>query len=103
MAKRDFPGNKPVKKPQVEKMPEVTKPIEPPVESLADKVYGTVVGCTRLNVRAKPNIDGMIKGALPVGSKVEIDESKSTNEWYRVTTDSGFEGYCMRKYVAVKS
>lgn len=62
-------------------------------------VIGTVANCTRLNVRAKSNTAAEVVCVLDAGSKVTINKKQSTDEWFRVTTDAGVEGYCMRKFV----
>ena len=38
---------------------------------------------------------------IDVDSIVEINENKSNDEWYRVTTDNGVYGYCMKKYISL--
>lgn len=62
-------------------------------------VEGVVVNCTKLNVRAEPNSDADVVYILDVMSEIKIDVNKSDNEWFRVCTASGVEGYCMRKFV----
>lgn len=64
-----------------------------------DIVEGVVVGCARLNVRAEPDIDAEVVSVLNAQSEMQINVSKSTDEWFHVCTASGIEGYCMRKYV----
>lgn len=81
---------------QVNPEPEVTPPAsEPPVE-------GKIVGCERLNVRKLPDKNAEILGVVTEGSKVQIDLSKSTTNWYAVYTAAGLEGYCMKKYISTK-
>lgn len=70
--------------------------------TLNNTVIGTVTGCTKLNVRAKPASDAEVLVILNVDSKIEIDPSRSTNEWLKITTAAGVEGYCMRKFVNAK-
>lgn len=65
-------------------------------------VYGRVVNCERLNVRKMPNPTGTILGNIVTRDKVKIDEEKSTTEWYKITTASGMEGFCMKKFIAVE-
>ena len=64
-------------------------------------VTGTVIGCSKLNVRANPNVTANVVCVLDAASKVTIDKKKSTKDWVSVTTTEGIEGYCMRKYVEV--
>jgi hypothetical protein len=66
---------------------------------IAETVDGTVVNCAKLNVRANPSITAEIVCVLTAGSEIEINISKSTDEWFNVYTAAGVEGYCMRKFV----
>ena len=52
-------------------------------------MHGRVDNCARLNVRKEPNI------------KSEIVEVASTEEFYRVKTSDGVEGFCMKDYITV--
>jgi hypothetical protein len=62
-------------------------------------VSGVVVNCAKLNVRCKPSVNAEVACVLDVMSEIEIDTSKSDNEWFKVHTANGVEGYCMRKFV----
>lgn len=82
------------------------EPTEPIIEEAVEEVveetpvepeYGYVTGCPMLNVRSQPN--GDIVSIVKSGSKLMIDRSKSTNEWFSVCTEDGIEGFCMKKYV----
>ena len=98
MAKRNFPDKK---KPMVEPKIEVDENVT--VEPVDDKVYGKVVGCEKLNVRSKANISGEVRCVVAKGDTIDINEKKSTDEWYFVTTETGIKGFCMRKYVGLVS
>ena len=83
--------------------PEV-KMVKETVETVAlpATAEGFVVDCARLNVRAEANINSEVVYVLDSMSEIEVDMSKSTNEWLHICTASGVEGYCMRKYVEVR-
>ena len=88
----------------------VAVPVEPvevkmeaPKAEVKAPVTGIVAGCSKLNVRSKPAIDADILAVLEVNSEVVIDPTRSTNEWVKVTTAAGVEGYCMRKFVSAKA
>lgn len=66
---------------------------------LPKSVSGVVVNCSKLNVRAEPNTDSAIVCVLEAMSEIEIDVNKSNNEWFKICTAIGVEGYCMRKFV----
>lgn len=80
--------------------PEI-KPVEETVEtiSLSETVVGTVINCTKLNVRAEPDSKSDVLCVLDVKSEIKIDVGESTNDWFRICTATGVDGYCMRKYV----
>lgn len=70
-------------------------------EEVKRTVKGKVIDCTRLNVRRRPNKDSEVNCIIDVDSIVEINENKSNDEWYRVTTDNGVYGYCMKQYISL--
>ena len=76
--------------------------VEETVETvtLPEIVVGTVVDCSKLNVRANPNATAAVVGVLDAKSEVKIDAAQSTNDWVKVCTATGIEGYCMRKFVS---
>lgn len=65
-------------------------------------VTSTVTGCYKLNVRAKPTVNAEVVTILNYDSKIEIDPARSTNEWLKITTAAGVEGFCMRKFISAK-
>lgn len=82
--------------------PEVKMEVETPevqTETVIEIVTGTVANCAKLNVRVKPSTDAEVACILDAMSEIEINLSKSTPEWFFVTTAIGVEGYCMRKFV----
>lgn len=68
----------------------------------AEPIDGIVSGCKKLNVRVVPSLTGDVVCVVAEGTSLMIDESESTNEWYRVYTEAGAEGYCMKKFVTIK-
>lgn len=75
---------------------------EPPVKKKTPKlVTGVVVKCQRLNVREQMFIGAKVLCELPVSSKVKVIANEHHDEWYHVFTESGIEGFCMRKFVEV--
>lgn len=75
-----------------------TEPIEP---AKPEPIEGTV-GCEKLNVRSDATIDSEPVGIINRGSKVFIYEDESTDEFYKVCTATGLEGYCMKKFISVQ-
>ena len=72
------------------------------VEEAQKSVVGIVSGCKRLNVRSKPSITAMVITEITVDSTVVISLEDSTNDWYKVCTEAGIEGFCMKKFVTVR-
>ena len=63
---------------------------------------GIVANCEKLNLRRSPlkDSDGAnIITELLSGVAVVIDEDESTPDFYKVTTETGLEGYCMRRFI----
>lgn len=94
-------------KPKVEEVKMESIEVEPIAEtvetvSLATSIIGTVTNCSKLNVREKPNTDADVLTVLNYDSEIKIDPARSTNEWLKIVTTSGVEGYCMRKFVNAK-
>ena len=80
------------------------EPVDQPVEEAPKKEtkVGIVANCEKLNLRRSPlkDSDGanIITELLP-GVAVVIDEDESTSDFYKVTTETGLEGYCMRQFI----
>ena len=83
------------------------EPVDQPVEESAKKEskVGIVANCEKLNLRRSPLKDSgganIITELLP-GVAVVIDEGESTPNFYKVITEDGLEGYCMRQFIEVK-
>lgn len=78
----------------------VVEKVETPVP-----LRGVVTDCLKLNVRSSPENDptnGNVLGTIECLTGVLIDEAASTEEFYKVKTESGLEGFCMKKYIAVE-
>lgn len=78
---------------------EVTAPIVPEVE--VPKNLGKVIDCVKLNVREEPSTKASVVFEINVGSTVFIDETCSTDEFYKICTEHGVEGYCMKKFIEI--
>lgn len=86
----------------VEAVPEVVSTVAPVVEAVPEiPAIGVVANCSKLNVRIKPAAGAQVVTVIDAGTQVEIDESKSTAEWYKVIVPTVNEGYCMRKFINV--
>lgn len=84
--------------------PEAVEPVaEPEVEVAPPPApVDGVVTAAKLNVRKQPNPNAQVVSVIKQNSKVQIDKSASTAEWYKVYTSAGVDGYCMKKFISVK-
>ena len=62
-------------------------------------IIGKVTDCIKLNVRRGAVITADVREVIEEGAIVEINEKRSTDDWYRVRTESGTEGFCMKEYI----
>lgn len=76
-------------------------PVTETVEEVAE-VFGVVTDCLRLNIREKPTKDSTVVTIVTCLDELKIDPDNSTDDWYAVCTASGVEGFCMKKFVAVR-
>lgn len=66
-------------------------------------LIGVVTDCLQLRVRSTPKVtyDNTVT-VIDALSEVEVDEEASTEDFYKVCTASGIEGFCMKKFIALK-
>lgn len=60
---------------------------------------GVVFGCSLLNIRREPSIDSDIVGRVSSGVELMVDPDYTNVDWYKVHTEAGLVGYCMKNYV----
>ena len=67
-------------------------------------VIGVVSNCSRLNIRKKAGIKSPVVRIVDRGKEVIINESKSTEKWFNVTTRDKISttGFCMKEYIKIK-
>lgn len=70
-------------------------------EEIIEEVKIGVVNCNKLNVREEPSLDSTIVCEVNSQTELMIDENESNDEFYKVFTASGIEGFCMKKFIAV--
>ena len=78
--------------------------VETPVVEVEEPkaLIGVVTGCTRLNVRKKPNVKADVVKVIDAKDEVQIFENESNKEWYWVVTKDETTGFCMKKFITVK-
>lgn len=75
--------------------------LEQSVEESNNIILGTVVSPSGLNIREEPSRNGKVLSVVKDNSTVMIDLDGSENKWYKVCTESGIEGFCMKEYVTI--
>lgn len=65
-------------------------------------VIGVVTDCLELNLREKPNPNATVLTVISALTEVAVDMDVSTDSFYKVCTAAGIEGFCMRKYIAIR-
>lgn len=86
---------------EIAEAPVVVTEEAPAPKKQPKKINGTVIGCTKLNVREQMNTKSAVLCVLPVSSEVKVIADEVHDEWYHVFTKTGVEGFCMKKYIAV--
>lgn len=80
--------------PELEPEPVVAEPEPMPIDGVVD-------GCDQLYVRAEASADSEPLGIIKRDTNVRIYESESTEDFYSVCTESGLEGFCMKKFISI--
>lgn len=106
MGKRDYTRfSNPIEEEAIEEVAEpveMTEVEEQPAEPIhKEPKIGMVVDCTSLNVRENPSITANVVCTITNGTTVEVDETESTEEFYKICTEIGEEGYCIKKYIRI--
>jgi len=80
--------------------PEVIVPnIEDGVEN--NEVIGKISGFEKLYVRKEANKDSEPVGIVTDKDDLSIDVIHSTDDFYKVITSNGLEGYCVKEFVKI--
>lgn len=93
---------------KISTMFDVEKLVDPEVDIETDEsetkteTVGIVSNCGKLNVRKEPNINSDIICEALSKSELLIDLDGSTDEWFKVCTAAGSEGFCMKRFVAIR-
>ena len=75
--------------------------VEPEVPAAEIRKFGKIIGCKKLNVRKLPSRDAEIVSELIEDSEVMIDEKESTALFYKICTEHGIEGFCMKDFIKI--
>lgn len=70
-------------------------------DEVVSVIMGHVCNCDRLNVRKGPSLTSDILCVVERSTELVINEEESTDEFYKVYTEPGIEGFCMKNYVNI--
>lgn len=87
----------------VEEIPETEPEIQDNQPTPPAYVMGRVIGCAKLNVRRAPKPRAEVLCEINCDSEVEVIESESTIDFYKICTAAGVEGYCVKTYISIAS
>ena len=88
----------------IETATELNLPVEVEQQPMIEEpkfVTGIVTDCVRLNVREDPNSTATILGTITASTELIVSKEESTDEYYKICTSAGLEGYCMKKFVTI--
>lgn len=68
-----------------------------------NSVRGIVTDCEILNVRSEAKLTSTPVTTIKAGEQVMIDMDLSNDEFYKVYTAAGAEGYCKKEYIKVQN
>jgi len=74
---------------------------EPIPEEAVVPCQGFVTDCVNLNVREEPSLDAHIVGTISGSTNLMVYEEESTDDFYKICTTSGVEGFCMKRYITL--
>lgn len=64
--------------------------------------YGVVVGCLHLKVYESPDQEDEIVTVITALTEVMVDMDASTDDFYKICIAAGIQGYCEKKYIALR-
>jgi len=65
-------------------------------------VVGFVDNCDRLNVRTQPDKNSQVLTIIIRNMAVQVNLEESTDLFYKVKTQSGLTGFCVKEYITIK-
>lgn len=79
---------------------------EPIVEEVKQEIVlvdGIVSNCELLNIRKESSKDAEVLCTIGVNTMVKVDLTvdKEAEEFYKIVTPNGVEGYCMKKFITI--
>lgn len=84
----------------VENLEEFKPVIEDGIEN--NEIIGKITGFTKIYVRKEPNKDSEPVGIVSEKDDLSIDMEHSTEEFYKVFSSNGLEGYCVKELIKIE-
>lgn len=63
---------------------------------------GFIKNCVVLTIRESDNKDAKAIEVIKVGEQFMVDEKQSKDDFYKVVTEKGVSGFCMKAYVNLR-
>lgn len=89
--------NRPNETEEVKETAEYSKVSEP------TSATAEVVGCVKLNIRARPDAKANVIDVIPAGTKVVVNLTAKYDKYYEILAASGKKGYGMKDYLKIVS
>lgn len=67
-----------------------------------EEMLNGVVNCLRLHIHAKPDSNSDIVCKIRYLTEVMIDPNESTEDFYKIYTAIGAEGFCKKELIIIK-
>lgn len=77
-------------------------PMNEKKDTAPNKKVGVVSNCRSLRVRKTPNKNSDVLTYISEGTKVEIDDTKTSEEFYEIRVSDDVVGYCMRNFITIQ-
>lgn len=61
-----------------------------------------IVNCLRLHIHSEPNEDSEVVCKVRYATELAIDLDESTEDFYKIYTAIGAEGFCQKDLVTIK-
>jgi SH3-like domain-containing protein len=80
---------------------EMEQELDPePIEVEATLVIDAeIANCAKVNVRTTPEMCENVLLVLNQGSPIKIDQTYKSEEWFKIVTEAGVEGYVKKQFV----
>lgn len=61
-----------------------------------------ITNCLRLHIHSEPNLDSEIVCKVRYLTELAIDLEGSTDDFYKISTAVGAEGFCQKEFVTLR-